>query len=405
VAEDAGKLHRLFEGMPILVVAAGPSLDELAPLLPQLARRMPIIAVDTSLRAVRGAGVEPDILTVVDPQYWNTRHLDRQALSSTLLVSESSTHPIIFRRPLGRLFFGGSIFPLGQFLETEHGARFKLGAGGSVATTAWDLARVLGAAEVYMAGLDLGFPDSRTHYSGSYFEERLHQLSDRLSPHETALFAYLRGGAPFKAPNNEGGSSLTDKRLVVYTKWFEEQLHFPEAPPTYNLSSRGIAIEGMPPCSAERLLAKPERREEIRSCMADLPEDPPELIEERRRELRERLDELIAHLEELGGLARRAETASARLLQLHGSDSAGHGRRERDEQGKLIAELERIDARLIESRGKEVAGFLLQGFLEALPDTEEVSQEQWLSIAERLYRQLAEAAEYHLRLFRSTAPA
>jgi hypothetical protein len=400
-AEDAGKLQHLFEGMPVLVVAAGPSLDDLFPLLPLLAERMPVVAVDTALQALRSCGVEPDMLTVVDPQYWNTRHLDRQQLSSTLLISESSTHPAVFRRPIGRLFFGGSVFPLGEFLETESARRFKLGAGGSVATTAWDLARILGASAVYMAGLDLGFPDARTHYTGSYFEERLHQTADRLHPHETALFAYLRGGAPFHAPNNSGGETLTDKRLVVYTKWFEEQLLLSAAPPTYNLSPGGVAIDGMQPAEAQDLLREPVRRPEIRRRLTSLPQDNRELRSLRRRELAERVEQLVTELEELGSTARRAEQLTRRLRELTNApeQTACEGERE-----GLVAELETIDRQLIASGGKEVAGFLLQGFIDAMPDSGEVSTGEWLRISYRLYRELAEAAEYHLRLFRTAAP-
>jgi hypothetical protein len=403
-AEDAGKLQRLFEGMPVLVAAAGPSLDDLFPLLPRIAERMPVIAVDTSLRALRRAGVEPDILVVVDPQYWNTRHLDRHGLGSTLLVSESSTHPAVFRRSLGRLFFGGSVFPLGRFLETEHGKRFRLGAGGSVATTAWDLARVLGASAVYMAGLDLGFPDTRTHYTGSFFEERIHQQSCRLHPHETAVFAHLRGGAPFYARNNSGGTTLTDKRLVVYTKWFEEQLGFPAAPATYNLSPRGILIEGMEPCRAENLLDEPPRREEIERILSALPEDSTELTQLRKEELRLRVGELTQELDAIRRLARRAERCTQKLITSTEGEASDAGAADSEAREVLIAELDRIDRELISSRGKEVVGFLLQGFLDALPDSAEASLGEWLAVSERLYRELANAAEYHIRLFRSTAP-
>ncbi len=402
-AEDAGKLQGLFTGMPVLVVAAGPSLDELLPLLPHLAKRMPVIAVDTSLRALRRAGIDPDILTVVDPQYWNTRHLDRLDLRSTVLVSESSTHPLVFRRPLGRIFFGGSIFPLGQFLETKHGTRFKLGAGGSVATTAWDVARILGASEVYMAGLDLGFPNSRTHYSGSYFEERLHRHSTRLYPHETAIFSYLQGGAPFRAPNNSGGTTLTDKRLVVYTKWFEEQLSYPAAPPTYNLSLRGIAIDGMEACPAEHLLDQPLRRETIAARVAALPRDTEELIALRSKELSERVTQLIEGLERISRLARKGEHHTRRLIRLTEHEGRSDERAGK-ERAALVAELEQIDKELSASGEKEVAGFLLKGFVEALPNSADAGAEEWLSLSEQLYRQLAEAADYHIALFRSTTP-
>ncbi|HAK47516.1 MAG TPA: hypothetical protein DCO79_16545, partial [Spirochaeta sp.] len=75
-AGDSGLLYDRFKEVPAIVIAAGPSLDELLPLLPELKKRSLLICVDTALKAVLSSGTAPDFAVVVDPQYLNTRHLD-----------------------------------------------------------------------------------------------------------------------------------------------------------------------------------------------------------------------------------------------------------------------------------------------------------------------------------------
>ena len=92
-----GVAQNRFPGVPALVMAAGPSLDEVLPHLKALKEHMLIVAVDTSYRFCKNQGVEPDFLVSVDPQYWNSRHLDWLEREQTILVSESSAHPRVFR--------------------------------------------------------------------------------------------------------------------------------------------------------------------------------------------------------------------------------------------------------------------------------------------------------------------
>ena len=210
--------------VPVLVLAAGPSLDRILPDLPRLRKRCAIIAVDTALRATLRAGVEPDFIVLVDPQYWNWRHLDGLSCPNSILITESAAWPAVFRFKTRATCLCSSLFPLGKFLEARTATRGELGAGGSVSTTAWDFARHLGATRIFMAGLDLGFPDRKTHFTGSIFEERAHTASLRLAPAETAGYHALYGAGPYPVSDYAGNPVLTDKRLILYAWWFESRL-------------------------------------------------------------------------------------------------------------------------------------------------------------------------------------
>ena len=49
-----------FSGLPAIVLAAGPSLDDIAESLPALAERCVVVCVDTALRSALRYGVTPD---------------------------------------------------------------------------------------------------------------------------------------------------------------------------------------------------------------------------------------------------------------------------------------------------------------------------------------------------------
>ncbi len=370
-AKPVSDLFNIAEGMPALVAAGGPSLDRFLGELPGLAERCIVIAVDTSLKALVRAGVQPDFVVVVDPQYWNSRHLDWVHAPETAVISESSTYPRVFRTLGGPLFFCSSLFPLGRFLESAAGHFGVVGTGGSVATTAWDFARQLGASPIYMAGLDLGFPGNATHFRGSFFEERALTYGDRLSPAEQMAFTYLNQATKRSLPDNSGGTVRSDERMRVYIDWFERQAGLDSHPPTYNLSSTGVALRNIPYASLDAILAHPSRakrvRERIRAAVRRPTPDRAPLIAQQ-------LELLSKELTQLEQLAERA-TELLRTDEL---------------QPELRAKLDDLDRRIRAVPHRDVAGFFLQNIREALGSSDDP-----LSGSRAFYAELVQSARFH----------
>jgi hypothetical protein len=253
--------------IPVLLIAAGPSLDRIAPLLPLLAERALLVAVDTSLRRLLAAGVDPDFTVSADPQYWNARHLDCIQSSKTCLITEAAVHPLTLRH-FTRAFLYSSPFPPARAFEDAVDHKGRLGAGGSVATAAFDFALVVGAASIWIAGLDLSFPAFKTHFKGALFEERANAEANRLCPAETKSIRALRDGRPFYAPSLKGGQVLTDKRLSLYAAWFEYRLRALHGSlPVYSLAGEGLAIAGLPFGAPEDLRRLPVCRPGLRRLL------------------------------------------------------------------------------------------------------------------------------------------
>ncbi|MDR0602325.1 MAG: DUF115 domain-containing protein [Treponema sp.] len=401
----AGMARPGTQAIPVFLAAAGPSLDRIGPLLPGIAKRCIVTAVDTSLRFLLERGIQADFVLVVDPQFWNCRHLDRCSSPHTRLVAESAVYPPVLEGTAFReTYLCGSLFPLGRFIEDRVDPKGALGAGGSVATTAWDFARMLGAEEIWIAGLDLSFPGLRTHYRGAAFEEKNLAESMRFCPAETGSLKALRDGLPFRTRAGDGGEVLTDRRLSLYAAWFENR--FREYPDirNYRLFPGGAAIEGLLNADPQDLLALPERRDEIEERLASVcggimkafyaPEASPGRAE-RYETARAALLEGLRQIREAAEKGRKTAEGALKRRGSGGGDRAG-----------ILPVLDRINREIAESEVKDVAGFLFppEHELQGEPDAAlEDPYRRHLEYSAALYRSLAEAAEYNLEVLGQTA--
>lgn len=248
-------LKNLFYSYPCMIIAAGPGLDDTINLVKENEDKFIIIAADTAVRACHRHGLKPDFILLMDAQYWNYLHLADLDISDSILITESSVYPAVFRLKTKAKFLCTSMFPLAQYIENLIGEKGKLVTGGSVATACWDFARILGCPEIIFAGLDLAFSDFQTHFKGSRFEEDVNAFSNRFFPSETASHLSLYSASPQLKEGYEG-KVLSDKRMEMYAWWFESKIaEFPDIK-TYKLLPRGLKIPNMPALSKEGFLLK-----------------------------------------------------------------------------------------------------------------------------------------------------
>lgn len=288
------------ENFDVLILAAGPSLDKTLPFLQELQKKMIIVCVDTALRACLAQNVEPDFIILIDPQYWNSRHISDLKAPNSILITESATFPSVFRFQCKKIFLCSSLFPLGQFLEQNSEIKGELAAGGSVATSAWDFARMLSPKNIYIAGLDLGFPKGNTHFKGSLFEENAIIKSNRITSPETASCESRFSGGKIDAADYNGQVFKTDKRLKMYAWWFESKLADPnigKETTTFVIGKSGLAIPGMKTCEIEDLLQKPELRKNINSNLKTVSLEP--TSENVQNAFKKAVDKLLYLLTEL----------------------------------------------------------------------------------------------------------
>jgi len=348
--------------------------------------------VDTSLRFLSRNNIEPDFALIIDPQFWNSRHLDRCVSGNTRLIFESAVYPPVLRLAYKRMYLCGSLFPLGKFIEERVDPKGALATGGSVATSAWDFSRLLGARQIWIAGLDLAFPGNKTHYRGAQFEEKALCESWRLWPSESWLARAMRDGIPCIGPALGGGTVPSDRRLSLYAAWFENCFRqYPEIK-NYSLSDGGLAIAGLEAADRDALLALPDRRGEIDALLEAVCSGieaeffEPQEAQRRSQRYENAVAALRSSLEQIKTVCEKGERIASKALQQNPDPG---------EQERILANLDTINRLISSSEVKEIAGFLFP------PQTQEETgpgarRDAFLGFMEssvKLYRSLAQAAK------------
>jgi hypothetical protein len=235
--------------VPVIITAAGPSLEEAVPLITALQRQSPhrILAVSSSVQALRWRGILPDLVITTDGGGWACFHLyeclrgmDTQA-SLVLAASLSAALPSQCRHLVLLPISDGSLWQ--TLILQGLGIPFiSLTQRGTVSASALDLALILTQGTIYLAGMDLAHKDIRTHARPYGFDRLLEQGASRLNPVYTQGFTRSRG-------------ILSSGSHDIYAAWFRQHLQtYPERIYTLGANNPVFTIlkPGIPPHQAGR---------------------------------------------------------------------------------------------------------------------------------------------------------
>ena len=141
------------------VVAAGPSLERQLAVLAAPGESNFLLASDTSLPALRRAGIQPDGVLSIDCQTYGYHHfLQGISAHSTLFLDLAS--PRFLARRSARPVFAASGHPFAAYLDARWKRFPKMDtSGGYVAHAAVSLAHCLGARTITVYGADFSYPE------------------------------------------------------------------------------------------------------------------------------------------------------------------------------------------------------------------------------------------------------
>ena len=176
------------------------------------------------------------------------------------LVADLTCYPKIPKHWKGDVFFSASAFgqaggegyelhPLVEKLRAFDESVEALPCGGSVATTALELAVKMGAGPIFVAGLDLGYTRLLTHaVSSAPYHARL-RSSTRFDPLLTSMVRSI-GARPLRqAPGVSGKPVLTDFVFLSYRHWIAERAEFRGR--VFSVAEIGLDIPGLGRASIE----------------------------------------------------------------------------------------------------------------------------------------------------------
>jgi hypothetical protein len=261
---DVASLAGAFPGVPAIVVGAGPSLDQALAHLREAQENAIVVSVDTALRPLLSAGIEPHFVVALDPGESNTRHLwELPPCDETFLVTEASMTPIALEHFRGRTFlFSVSDHQPWPWLNTLQQSRGRLRAWGSVLTSTYDLALRLGCDPVVFVGSDLAFTGNQPYARGVAYEEDWRRLADWGVPLETHWRDVMALWPHLEEPDINGVPTRTAAHLVTFRNWLVEQIGREKGRTIVNATGGGI-LHGphVPQRALADLVASFERRQ------------------------------------------------------------------------------------------------------------------------------------------------
>ena len=219
---DVRDLAGCAQGVPAIVVGAGPSLDRSIDELQRLGHRAFIVATDTSLRPLLRHGIVPHVVIALDPSEINGRHLrGLPPCRETWLVAESALDPRACAEFAGRTFW----FRVAPHQPWPWLNRLGLDVGrievwGSVLTGAFEIASMAGCDPIVMVGADLSYPEGRPYARGTTYEYYWGwQAATGTSVEETWRADMAQRSAVRTEPDLTGADTRTTGVMLEFRDW------------------------------------------------------------------------------------------------------------------------------------------------------------------------------------------
>jgi hypothetical protein len=190
------QLDRIFDGMPAVIVAAGPSLNRTLPYIKEMVHRSVIIAVGTALKPLLKAGIIPDLVVTVDARVQVLSQFDIPCCGLNIAAS-FITHPDVLSR-FERVFTGYvHADPLGMWINSQLSDKGSIMAGGTVTATAIDIAVRMGCQPIMTTGMDLCMADDgKSHADSTMYHG--HKIASNLIPVPGNYSTVVHTSTPFR---------------------------------------------------------------------------------------------------------------------------------------------------------------------------------------------------------------
>lgn len=221
---ECGELKDIFKDKAVVIVGAGPSVDSQLDRLRKYRDKITVFATGHIIRRLVNEEIIPDAVIITDPQPLMYKQIDGVNLKGIPMILLSTASSSVIDYYNGSIYVAyQSGYELAEIKAKDIGATL-FETGGSVTTTALDIALRFGARKIIFVGVDLAYTGGYSHASG---EGRRIENTDGLR----------------QVRSNTGGMVYTSKNLDIYRKWIERRIEGVMDTKFYN-TGEGAVIKG-----------------------------------------------------------------------------------------------------------------------------------------------------------------
>jgi len=215
-----------FKNKPLYLVSAGPSLDQNIHELSKVKDKGIILSVGRAVKPLLTSGIVPNYIVITDPG----NHLYNMQLKGldidVPIIVLSTCDKNVMLNYMGKKYiaFQEGYTPAEEYAKK---ANYKLvKTGGSVATTALDIAIKMGYNPIIFVGQDLAFTESRAHSQKTYAK------------------SIVNSGNLREVEDVNGNIIKTSKNLYIYLRWIQNRIEEEQGIEFIDATEGGARISG-----------------------------------------------------------------------------------------------------------------------------------------------------------------
>jgi len=245
----AYRLFNQFQNVPTIIISAGPSLHLHFERLRELKDKALLISVDTALPILKQHGITPHMVCTADPTQGNFIHMKGLDLEGTYLVIEPMTYSKIPTLPNVKAFIANFQGYYSSYLANFARHPSEMESWGSIASTCFNLAVLMGSNPIIFVGQDLAYSDFLYHCPKSRFDDNYRSFIEGNPSYH--LYTSYQGNhilrfqeyPIYAEPDILGGTAFTQKNMKLYAGYLTENF-VKSGRRVINASERGILKEG-----------------------------------------------------------------------------------------------------------------------------------------------------------------
>lgn len=154
----------LSQDVPVIIVAAGPSLEKNIGILKEYKDKAIILCVDRVAPIMAKYSIKPNAYVTVDAEKENELFDIPEEINAPWFAYTTSSYEGLKKTKNGGIIFCSTIFEYGSEIYRRIGSGLDtLANGGSVATVALNIALYLGTKRIIFVGQDLALTDNKVH--------------------------------------------------------------------------------------------------------------------------------------------------------------------------------------------------------------------------------------------------
>jgi len=238
-------LKNIFTNIPVIVVAAGPSLDKNIGLIKSARNQILIIAVATALKPLLRNGIEPDFVIAIDPNEESIQSFNIEIIpENSWLIYDPCIPPAVSSLFNSKKIIMISKIELAKWITDHSEEKGIVENVSSDAHSAFHLAQHMGCEPIILVGQDLSFEGYRMHCTDSFYNQANQDNIGTDRTLDTLEYSKYRGYTPAitSALDIFDHNSKTTKAMETYKYQFKKEINTNNT--ILNATEGGVNIPG-----------------------------------------------------------------------------------------------------------------------------------------------------------------